>query len=78
MIGDQPKIAEFPDETELHDTGQNGLQRFRKPKVALLSYVESAEINEPQIEVSCIQTDMTRNYKVPLARSSKRQLSSCD
>jgi hypothetical protein len=24
-------MPEFPDETELHDTGQDGLQRFRKP-----------------------------------------------
>jgi hypothetical protein len=33
MIGGQPKIAEFPDETERHDTGWDGLQRFRKPLV---------------------------------------------
>jgi hypothetical protein len=31
MTGGQSKILEFPDETKLHDTGQDGLQRFRKP-----------------------------------------------
>ena len=28
------KCLGFPDKTELHDTGQHGLQRFRKPMVA--------------------------------------------
>jgi len=32
------KIAEFPDETKRHDTGLNGLQRFRNRCSILLSY----------------------------------------
>jgi hypothetical protein len=31
MTGGQSKILEFPDETELHNTGRDELQRFRKP-----------------------------------------------
>jgi hypothetical protein len=31
MDGDYSKTPEFLDETELHDTGQYGWQRFRKP-----------------------------------------------
>jgi hypothetical protein len=37
MDGDYSKTPEFRDETELQDTGQHGLQRFRKP----LLYSES-------------------------------------
>ena len=31
MVGNWSKLPEFLDETELQDTGQDGLQRFRKP-----------------------------------------------
>jgi hypothetical protein len=31
MAGDLSKTPEFRDETELQDTGQDGLQRFKKP-----------------------------------------------
>jgi hypothetical protein len=37
MDGDESKTPEFRDETALQDTGQDGLQRFRKP----LLYPES-------------------------------------
>jgi hypothetical protein len=36
-VCDWREIPEFPDKTELHDTGQHGPQRFRKPKVALVA-----------------------------------------
>ena len=55
MDDHKSEIAEFRDETEPRGTGRDGLQRFRKPKVVLLLYVESAEINEPRMEVTWIQ-----------------------
>ena len=41
-----------PNHAVQDEMGCNG---FRKPKVVLLLYVESAEINEPRMEVTWIQ-----------------------
>jgi hypothetical protein len=44
-------MPEFPDQTELHDTGQHGLQRFRKPlfKSVVITERDCFELDTSQL-----------------------------
>jgi hypothetical protein len=50
MVGDLSKTPEFRDKTELQDTGQDGLQRFRKP----LLYSRAVTASVHQMLAACL------------------------